>query len=257
MKMQHIKTKLSKALTISFVLSLPLFGFALRSEQLSLLRVDEVARQSHARRVLGSGKFDQLVSTAEVQKLQRLGSLENFILKQVEARLPKSSKSLAPQVANAVIREANRYGFDPLFIMAMIQLESRFNPAARGGHGEIGLMQILPKTAKWVSDKNGLGYTNKKQLLDAELNIRIGVAYLAMLDKKFNRVHYSVAAYNMGPKNVRRVLASNSQPKIYYQKVKANYNQLYTELEAASLAREITTNTLVASEGVASVVPTQ
>ncbi|SCM75511.1 Soluble lytic transglycosylase [uncultured Pleomorphomonas sp.] len=57
---------------------------------------------------------------------------------------------------------------------AVIRHESRFNPRARGRHGEIGLMQIKPQTAR------GLGYTGTAAgLYDVETNLKWGMAYLA------------------------------------------------------------------------------
>jgi soluble lytic murein transglycosylase-like protein len=231
-------------------MALPLLTFALRSDRTSLLRIDEATRLQYAQRIYTEGKFRKLANvmdeTFNSKLSSEVGELELFLLEQVQKGLPKSAKSSAPDVTNAIIRESNRHGFDPLFVLALIQLESRLNPAARGAHGEIGLMQILPDTAKWLNKSQGLGYTNKKQLLDPEMNIKIGVAYLAMMHEKFNKVHYSVAAYNMGPKNVKRLLARNTKPQIYYQKVVLNYKAIYASLEARAFESKGQTVTVVA-----------
>jgi soluble lytic murein transglycosylase len=118
---------------------------------------------------------------------------------------------------------------DPLFLLAVIATESQFNLKAHGLHGEIGLMQILPKTAHWLATRAGL--PRNFDLHDPAVNIRVGAAYFARLRKKFNGIGTRyVAAYNMGTSNVRRLLALRAEPRIYPDKVLVNYRKLYGAL---------------------------
>src|SRR5687768_7061565 len=68
--------------------------------------------------------------------LQAPGGMEPraFILHSVREALPKSHKHQAFEVAKTIIKESNRYKFDPLLIMAMARTESSFNPKTRGYH---------------------------------------------------------------------------------------------------------------------------
>ena len=162
-----------------------------------------------------------------------------YVLSLVKASLPQASQDRAYEIARAVIVEANHHGMDPLFLLAVIKTESQFNLNARGRHGEIGLMQILPKTAAWIAPQAGVE-SDKINLEDPTINIRLGATYFAQLRKSFgNYGSRYMAAYNMGSTNVRRLVKNNIEPYIYSGKVLANYKAFYTNLEKAQTTREI------------------
>ncbi|MCC2690888.1 MAG: lytic transglycosylase [Rhizobiaceae bacterium] len=70
--------------------------------------------------------------------------------------------------------EAEKAGLPPQIALAVIEIESNFNPAVKGAAGEIGLMQVMPPTARM------LGFQGTDvQLADPASNIRLGVTYLA------------------------------------------------------------------------------
>ena len=100
-----------------------------------------------------------------------------------------------------VRREAAKYGFDWPLIVAQMYQESRFNRKARSRAGAIGLMQLLPRTAREFGVKN---------LRDPDQSIRAGVAYMAWLHSRFepeltvrDRMWFTLAAYNAGFGHVR------------------------------------------------------
>jgi soluble lytic murein transglycosylase-like protein len=73
---------------------------------------------------------------------------------------------------------SKQYGVSPQLARAVIKIESNFNPKARGAHGEVGLMQIKPATAR------AMGYTGKTAgLYDPATNLKYGIKYLAMADQ--------------------------------------------------------------------------
>ncbi|MBW8788714.1 MAG: transglycosylase SLT domain-containing protein [Rhizobium leguminosarum] len=73
-----------------------------------------------------------------------------------------------------ISKYANQYNVPVALATAVIRIESNFNPNARGSHGEIGLMQIKPATARMM------GYSGSaKGLFDPETNIKYGMKYLA------------------------------------------------------------------------------
>ena len=107
----------------------------------------------------------------------------------------EQAEGLSPYDA-LVKREAAAHGFDWPLIVAQMYQESRFNPKARSPAGAIGLMQMLPRTAREFGVKN---------LRDPEQAVRVGVAYLAWLHSRFepdltvkNRIWFTLAAYNAG-----------------------------------------------------------
>ena len=186
------------------------------------------------------GQFDQaieLLPRGQRPKLlaaQQAGKdLRPFIYELVRQSLPAADRHRAYDIARTVITEANHYDMDPLFLLAVITTESQFRIKARGSHGEIGLMQVLPSTAAWLADAVGLP-ADQIDLEDPCINIRVGASYFANLRKSFGGrgVHY-VSAYNMGSRNVRRLIASNVEPKIYSSKVLGNYRQFYGTIQQA------------------------
>lgn len=166
-----------------------------------------------------------------------------FILSTVQRSLPEKHQGEARRVARALIDEANARGFDPLLLVAVVRQESRFNPEARGRHGEIGLMQIKPSTARWLAHKAKMNPLSDAQierlLLSPVTNIQIGAAYLAHLKGSFKgSSQLYVSAYNMGPGNLRLRLKESIQPRIYADKVFEKYHALTSELLMASHAAE-------------------
>lgn len=89
--------------------------------------------------------------------------------------------------------------------LAIARQESAFMPDAQSGSGALGVMQLMPATAKATARKLGVRYRSSRQLLDPETNIKLGSAYLSMMLKRFNNNRIlASAAYNAGPTRVTR-----------------------------------------------------
>lgn len=94
---------------------------------------------------------------------------------------------------------------DPAWIYGVIRKESAFSPQITSSAGAIGLMQLLPSTAKFIARKHGIHKKQKIKLNDPNSNIKIGSAYLNYLSKKYNGNRIlATAAYNAGPNRVDR-----------------------------------------------------
>lgn len=156
--------------------------------------------------------------------------VSRYVAKETRRRMPGVSSRLALETARAIVGEANARKLDPLFIMAIIQHESRFDSATLGRHGEIGLMQIKPSTAAWVAARAGIEFRGKQDLLNPVFNVRIGVAYVAFLKSRFRGggLDY-LSAYNMGPSAVRLKFKAGKRPRVYVAKVMEEYLQLRDE----------------------------
>ena len=96
---------------------------------------------------------------------------------------------------------ARRYGVDPNLINAVIWVESKFDPKARGPGGAAGYMQLMPSTAKGLAKQ--MGETSRPY--NPDFNVRAGTYYLsAMLGKFDGSERLAIAAYNAGPGNVKK-----------------------------------------------------
>ncbi len=110
-----------------------------------------------------------------------------------------SSKLLAVPRADieALIEEqARRHGLSPRLVQAVVQVESGYNPRARSSKGAMGLMQLMPETAREL---------RVSEPFDPAQNIRGGVTYLRrMLDQFSGNMTWALAAYNAGPSRVEQ-----------------------------------------------------
>lgn len=126
---------------------------------------------------------------------------------------------------------------DPYLIAAIIRVESNFQPEVRSAKGAIGLMQLMPETARWVANRLGYDFITLR-LTDPNTNIQLGTWYLAFLKREFDdNLIAALAAYNGGRGNVERWLAESRwngsrerlrdipflETRLYVQKVLAVY----------------------------------
>lgn len=98
-------------------------------------------------------------------------------------------------------------------IMAIARRESAFHPQATSPVGAKGLMQLMPKTAKYTAKKYRIKLKKNQQLYEPSVNIKLGTAYYSELLDKFNdnRV-LATAAYNAGPHRVKSWLNKTKEP---------------------------------------------
>lgn len=105
------------------------------------------------------------------------------------------------KISEIAYQESDKYDLDFHFTLGIMTTESRFNVNAKSYCGAIGLMQLMPKTAKYIANKYDIEYKN---LYDIESNIQIGTAYLYHLKKKFGSYELAAAGYNGGNVGARK-----------------------------------------------------
>lgn len=107
-----------------------------------------------------------------------------------------------------ILAAAARYGADPALVKAVVWRESRFNPAARGEAGEVGLMQIGALAAREWAEAERLPALAHEDLFDPAKNTLCGAWYLAKLIRRYahtdNPPAYALADYNAGRSRVLR-----------------------------------------------------
>lgn len=114
-----------------------------------------------------------------------------------------------------VLSTAQKLQVSPLLVYAIARQESAFAVDARSPAGAMGLMQLLPSTAKMTARKAGLNY-KKRDLLLPEKNIELGSRYITALLKQFNGNRIlAAAAYNAGPNRVRGWLKETGEQLPY------------------------------------------
>ncbi len=122
--------------------------------------------------------------------------------------------------------KAQKYDVDPALVAAVIEQESRFRVRALSHRGAQGLMQLMPRTGRWMGAKD---------LYDPEENVDAGVKYLKYLEKRFDGdLTQIVAAYNAGEGNVMKYggkVPPFRETRTYVKKVMRNYEKRKSELQ--------------------------
>ena len=122
--------------------------------------------------------------------------------------------------------KAIKYDVDPLLVAAVVQAESSFRPRAVSPAGARGLMQLMPRTGRWMGARN---------LTDPEQNVDAGVKYLKYLERRFNgNRELQIAAYNGGEGNVRRYrgVPPFRETRSYVSRVMKNYDRQKSRMES-------------------------
>lgn len=240
-----MKKKLTLAgLSVSLGVSLLLFQNMSLNEfnSLNIADVDDSLRVDQSRELLGSYYRGSLAQKFEGQQY-----LNYLIYKKVDAALKSQYKSQVPELVQTIITESKQFEFDPVFVLAVIQTESSFNPRRVGSAGEIGLMQVLPKTAEWIAKKYHIPWNGDQSLYDPATNVRMGIRYFALLREQFDgRAYHYLPAYNMGAANMRRIERKlgnvdengHIQKREYAMRVMKNYMTIYAELAEEKLSIE-------------------
>ena len=117
------------------------------------------------------------------------------------------SQARYPLRYESIVRAHSRnYDLDPALLAAVIYQESRFRSDARSRAGAIGLMQLLPSTARGIAIRTGGTRLRVSDLYDPEINVRYGCWYLRHLLDRYDDEQTALAAYNAGQTNVDRWL---------------------------------------------------
>ena len=126
---------------------------------------------------------------------------------EMEALLAKVAKTLDPalraKLAEAVLTESVRAGYDPLFVLGLVSVESSFRLSASSERGASGLMQLMPSTFAWISAREpDIGAEDYAAAEDPVIDVRLAVRYIKWLEKRFHSRNEALMAYNAGPRRL-------------------------------------------------------
>ena len=111
-------------------------------------------------------------------------------------------KLFPKEYSDVVYKYSEEYDVDPLLVFSIIKAESNFKRSVSSTSGAIGLMQLMPETAKEMINEIGDDYIVDEQLYNPEQNIKIGIRYYKFLYKKYENMELALTAYNAGIGNV-------------------------------------------------------
>jgi len=136
------------------------------------------------------------------------------------------SRTNVEAMASQVELVSRKYGISSDMIYAVIHAESSFNPMALSDKGAMGLMQILPSTAREVAARINIRWTDERILWDPMTNLEVGTYYLHTLMDRFDSVEVALAAYNQGPNRIATLQAGQADlPMDYTARVMSNLSE--------------------------------
>lgn len=153
---------------------------------------------------------------------------------ELEGLLARAARSLEPELrsrlAEAVLLESARAGYDPLFVLALVSVESRFRLTVSSDRGASGLMQLKPSTFAWISarepDVGGDDYATGE---DPVVDVRLAIRYFRWLERRFRSRDEALMAYNAGPKRLKQYKRADEIPdslRAYPRKIRREYERL-------------------------------
>ena len=134
-----------------------------------------------------AGIWDRAISAAD-----RTVSSHNFAL-----RYPQPYREIFSEYAKT-------YELDEAWVLGLVRQESRFITDARSSAGAAGLMQVMPRTARFVAQRIGMRRYDGKAVTEAKTNITLGTGYLRMVLDQLGHPVLASAAYNAGPGRAKR-----------------------------------------------------
>jgi hypothetical protein len=148
---------------------------------------------------LGAGPTDR---DAEAT-LARCSELPHKLLEWTDAqlgtRMPALGDGERGQLACTILAEAEGSRVDPLLVLALIEVESSFDPDAASEMGALGLMQLTPETMRHMAERSHLAGVDPS---DPRLNVQAGIRYLRRLLDAFGGEDVALMAYNAGPNRI-------------------------------------------------------
>jgi len=137
----------------------------------------------------------------------RVARIEEHLARRVRSQLDPG------RLASVILRAAEWARVDPVLVLAIIEVESGFDPAARSSRGARGLMQVVPATLKRQAEISGLPGDDPHA---PELNVPAGVLYFRRLLDAFGNKYAALMAYNAGPNRIAGLIRAGGIPERFH-----------------------------------------
>ena len=130
-------------------------------------------------------------------------------ISKIEYKITLISRRIKPQVSHVIAESVYQHSqdtIDPDLVLAIMSVESWFDPRAKSPAGARGLMQVMPFWRNECGD----------DLYDIDINIKCGIKIYRKYEKMFKRMDMVLTAYNRGPAAVKRDLRAGKDPRTNY-----------------------------------------
>jgi soluble lytic murein transglycosylase-like protein len=174
--------------------------------------------------VVGDGFQFRAATQLQVIKVRTL--LERQPLKLSEIKLQA--------LAQSIVEESSRHALDATLLLAIIHVESRFDPRAVSSRGAQGLMQIRPVAVAALREDRRVPHSpTDPDLKDPVLNVQLGASYLGLLKAMFGDLKTSLAAYHQGPTRVRNKIAARENISFAYAEKVLSVQRVFEGMTAS------------------------
>jgi soluble lytic murein transglycosylase-like protein len=192
-----------------------------------------------------SDDFSLSVKSARLQAF--LVMTDQAVARILEERVEGVPSQRIPHLARHLVHLCNQYQFDPAFVLSLIEVESGFRPRAVSPAGAVGLMQLMPATARAIVETLGKDRFNNYSesylkarggyrglLKDPFINLEFGMAYLAWLRDRYESLspYYLVAAYNVGPSKMDELLSRKDFKPVMTQRYYESIRRLLPKMRS-------------------------
>jgi hypothetical protein len=200
----------SVAVNAVLLIVVALLSLVILQESKMLRKEREFLRESLNKQ---NGDIEQLRVDVSTSMTETVVYLKILVLK------PSIDRSLAREIAKSLAIRAKEHRRDPDLVLAMMDVESNFNPNAVSHMGAVGLMQIMPV---WKKD-----FGIDKDLHDVDTSINYGLTILSTYEKVYGNIDMALTAYNRGPNVVNADMKRGKSPwNGYSQSVLKSYSRI-------------------------------
>jgi soluble lytic murein transglycosylase len=158
-------------------------------------------------------RHNQGLGLSGTERFNALRGAINTMRRAYPQFMAAGGESLPPEILRIIYpidfwplinRGATQHKLDPYLMTALMAQESTFTPEITSSANAVGLMQLLPSTARRYASKVGIRRFSASSLTDPEINVRLGMQYFKELSDQFGGDYYAIASYNAGENRVAK-----------------------------------------------------